>query len=257
MASGQGLRRVTGSLVPPTPTRLTAQRQAALSGQSAMGKSPQGASVPIASTLVPPTPSALHHPGYSQEKSAFLAPFEMFYDALNDSKQLKQWLGEQLQKSNSLMASLQKQKETLEETVNVAVERKVASMREEVYGLRLRVSELEEALRARGSAYSPPTSSKLKNVTTNGYPPQGVVPDTYTFPPVRPEHMHHHHQHSHHHPSQPPRGSSPPPPPSIPMITTIENETSRNGSASHSASVSPVPFDITRRLSVSATRLDP
>ena len=71
------------------------------------GRSPPTASVPISSALVPPTPASLHHPGYTGEKSAFLAPFEMFYDALSDSKHLKAWLGEQLQKSSTLIASLQ------------------------------------------------------------------------------------------------------------------------------------------------------
>ena len=81
-----------------------------------------------------------------KEKSAFLAPFEMFYDALNDSKQLKHWLGEQLNKATALNQNLTRQQETMEETVKEMVDKKTEAMREEVYGLRVRMEELERAL---------------------------------------------------------------------------------------------------------------
>lgn len=53
------------------------------------GRSPSTASVPIPQTLVPPTPSSLHHPGYSGERSAFLAPLEQFYDSLSSTPTLQ------------------------------------------------------------------------------------------------------------------------------------------------------------------------
>ncbi|KAJ3875726.1 hypothetical protein F5051DRAFT_461917 [Lentinula edodes] len=109
-------------------------------------RSPPNASVPISSTLVPSTPSALHNP-------AFLAPFESFYDALNDSKQLKTWLSEQLQRSKVLIQNLTQQQDKLHET-------KVAGMRTEI--------ELEDALRG------PASGNKGKQTVRNGY----------TFPPI-------------------------------------------------------------------------
>jgi hypothetical protein len=96
---------------------------------------------------VPPTPSSLHHPGYSGDKAGFLAPFETFYNALNDSKELKKWLGEQLTKSNSLMQSLAQQQEKMNDLVETLVEAKVAGVRSDMAGLQRRVEELEEALR--------------------------------------------------------------------------------------------------------------
>ncbi|PFH53931.1 hypothetical protein AMATHDRAFT_44972 [Amanita thiersii Skay4041] len=152
MNSGENVRRVASN-VPPTPTRLAMQRQppsaipAPTPSIGITGRSPPSAFVPIATTLVPPTPSSLHHPGYTGDKAAFLGPFEVFYDALNDSKQLKKWLGEQLQKSNSLMQSLAHQQDKLSEIVEGLVERKVGGMRSEMVGLQRRVEELEEALR--------------------------------------------------------------------------------------------------------------
>ncbi|KAF8630850.1 hypothetical protein AX17_005209 [Amanita inopinata Kibby_2008] len=150
--AAENVRRVASN-VPPTPTRLSMQRQnpptvhAPPPAIGLSGRSPPAASIPIASTLVPPTPSSLHHPGYTGDKAAFLAPFEVFYDALNDSKQLKKWLGEQLQKSNHLVQSLTQQQEKLTEVVEELVERKVAGIRSEMVSLQRRVGELEDALR--------------------------------------------------------------------------------------------------------------
>ncbi|KAF8635908.1 hypothetical protein AX15_000086 [Amanita polypyramis BW_CC] len=149
--SSDHVRRVTSN-VPPTPTRLSMQqRQQApiIQGPShgISGRSPSNATIPIATTLVPPTPSSLHHPGYTGDKAAFLAPFEMFYDALNDSKELKKWLSEQLQRSNSLIQSLAQQQEKIHDVVETLVERKVAGMQLEISGLQRRVEELEDALR--------------------------------------------------------------------------------------------------------------
>ena len=232
----QTVKRYSNGQVPPTPTRLGMPRHsvAGTSTSSTVGgRSPPTASIPISSTLVPPTPSSLHHPGYTGEKSAFLAPFEMFYDALADSKHLKSWLSEQLQKSSALIASLQRQQAQMEDTVNSLVEKRMSAMREEVYGLRVRIDELETALRlAKGHGYSPNLAPKQKG-KPNGY--QGaspVAPESYTFPPLdshvrRPEPIR--------------RGSSP---------------TSEGQSFPNSGAPSPVHFDPNRRLSVSAARLD-
>ena len=113
----------------------------------------------------------------------------MFYDALSDSKQLKNWLGEQLQKSNQLLAALQRQQEQTEEAVAALVDKRVGAMREEVYGLRVRVDELEGALRvARAQGYGSPSmaaAAVAKGKTkAKGYQGSPVVPDAYTFPPV-------------------------------------------------------------------------
>ncbi|KIL67852.1 hypothetical protein M378DRAFT_982328 [Amanita muscaria Koide BX008] len=150
--SADNVRRVASN-VPPTPTRLSIQQRPPSSTiqtpapAGISGRSPPAVSIPIATTLVPPTPSSLHHPGYTGDKAAFLAPFEMFYDALNDSKELKKWLSEQLQKSNSLMQTLAQQQEKMADSVETLIERKVVGMRSEMSSLQRRVEELEEALR--------------------------------------------------------------------------------------------------------------
>lgn len=231
MHTGQAPKRLAAGQVPPTPTRLTLARHSAthLGTAAGTGRSPSAASVPIATTLVPPTPASLHHPGYTGEKSAFLAPFEMFYDALSDAKELKKWLGEQLHKSNTLVATLQRQQEQMEETVSGIVDKKVAGLREEVYGLRVRVTELEQALHARssssGAAYSLSPgmgAAKLKG-KANGH-----VFDSYTFPPVDPT--------------------------STPNTRRQDDMSAPN---SQTSSPAQVPFDVGKRLSVSAMRLDP
>ncbi|KAF7299055.1 hypothetical protein MIND_00853800 [Mycena indigotica] len=152
---GTAERKVAG-IVPPTPTRLAMQRHHSSNAIPSIShpntnpttttRSPPAASVPISSTLVPPTPTSLQHATYTGDKAAFLAPFEVFYDALNDSKQLKTWLGDQLQKSNALIQNLTQQQEKLNDTVELLVERRIAPMRSEMTGLYRRVEELEEAL---------------------------------------------------------------------------------------------------------------
>jgi len=240
------MRRVPGH-VPPTPTRLSMQRSSSSNAvpalthpapSAASARSPPAASVPIASTLVPPTPMSLHHPGYIGDKSAFLAPFGVFYDALNDSKQLKNWLGEQLQRSNTLIQNLTQQQEKLNETVETMVERRLGSMRTEMAGLYRRVDELEDALRAatgrRQSVDSGSLKARGKQPLRNG---NLMASETYTFPP-RPQ-------------ADRPRGepSRRPPSPGWPQDRDTQSTLdSENGS--------PAPFDA-RRLSLSATRLDP
>ncbi|KAF8208843.1 hypothetical protein K438DRAFT_1961398 [Mycena galopus ATCC 62051] len=245
MGGGDTARRVPGH-VPPTPTRLSMQRNNSATTVPSLAhpapgpvgaRSPPAASVAIASTLVPPTPMSLHHPGYSGDKSAFLAPFEVFYDALNDSKQLKNWLGEQLQRSNTLIQNLTQQQEKLNETVESMVERKLAPMRAEITGLYRRVDELEDALRLatgrRQSVDSGSLKAKGKQPLRNG---NVLASETYTFPP-RPQ------------PDRPRGEPSRRPSPGWSQDrdtqSTLESE---NGS--------PAPFDA-RRLSLSATRLDP
>ncbi|EKM51988.1 uncharacterized protein PHACADRAFT_262436 [Phanerochaete carnosa HHB-10118-sp] len=237
---GQAAKRYSNGQVPPTPTRLGVPRHsvAGAGGTGISGRSPPTASIPISSNLVPPTPASLHHPGYTGEKSAFLAPFEMFYDALSDSKHLKAWLSEQLQKSSALIANLQRQQAHIEDTVNSIVEKKMSTMREEVYGLRVRVDELETVLRmSKVQGYSPNMATKHKG-KPNGYQVASptvapIAPESYTFPPVessirRPE-----------------------------PVRRVSSPGSEGQSFPNSQAASPVPFDANRRLSVSATRLDP
>ncbi|RDB17874.1 hypothetical protein Hypma_000869 [Hypsizygus marmoreus] len=195
MGGGDNVRR-TASNVPPTPTRLSMMQRSGSNSAAAppisgiAGRSPPAASVPIASTLIPPTPGLFNHPGYSGDKAAFLAPFEVFYDALNDSKQLKSWLGEQLQRSNAMMQTLTQQQEKLNEVVETLVEQKVAGMRSEMTGLHRRVEELEDALRAATSGHRHSTDivggvrHKGKPPMRNGVAAVSVAPDTYTFPAV-------------------------------------------------------------------------
>ena len=188
-------RRVATN-VPPTPTRLSMQLQQSqpisnATMQPVSNRSPP-ASVPIATTLVPPTPTSLHRPGYAGDKAAFLAPFDVFYDALNDSKQLKSWLGDQLQKSHSLMQSLAQQQERMHETVEAIVDRRVSGMKVEIAGLKRRVEELEEAMGHR-SAVGRYTHQPMQQTRRSSLEPatkkingtNSTSPETaYTFPPV-------------------------------------------------------------------------
>ena len=176
IGGGDNVRRITGN-VPPTPTRFSLQHNSSTASCTAPGplRSPTAPSVPIASTLVPPTPTSLHRLGYSGEKSAFLAPFEVFYDALNDSKQLKTWLGEQLQKSHSLMQSLSQQQDRINDTVDNLVEKRIASMKSEMAVLRRRVEELEDSLRTNNYG------NKSQNGLSCGAP---LAPESYSFPSI-------------------------------------------------------------------------
>lgn len=110
--------------------------------RSPIASVPISASVAAASSRVPPTPAFasrahLSASAYAQEKQAFLAPFETFFDALTDAAQLKTWLAEQLARA-----------QRLEDMVERAVEKRVGAMREDVGALRRRVEELEGVLRA-------------------------------------------------------------------------------------------------------------
>ncbi|KAJ6619507.1 hypothetical protein B0H10DRAFT_2163925 [Mycena sp. CBHHK59/15] len=120
MGGGDTMRRVPGH-VPPTPTRLSMQRgtiatTAPASNQPAPGvatRSPPAASVPIASTLVPPTPMSLHHPGMRAEMTGLYRKIDELEDALRlatgrrqsvDSGSLKA-KGKQPLRNGNLMAS--------------------------------------------------------------------------------------------------------------------------------------------------------
>jgi hypothetical protein len=194
MGTGDNVRRTVGGNVPPTPTRFSVQRIPASQGVSQpipgiSGRSPPTPSVAIASTLVPPTPSILTTSAYT-DKAAFMAPFETLYATLNDSTQLKVWLGEQLQRSKVLMQTLTQQQDKLHEVVDSLVEKKVAGMRTEISGLHRRVEELEDALRVATSSRRPSldgassSKSKGKQPVRNGIPSGASVAEGYTFPPI-------------------------------------------------------------------------
>ncbi|KAH8824917.1 hypothetical protein DL96DRAFT_1467645 [Flagelloscypha sp. PMI_526] len=224
--------------VPPTPTRFTVHASASNaphpppppppSGPSSV-RSPPHASVAISSLRPPPTPHSLTHATYTNEKSAFLAPFEMFYDALNDSKQLKSWLSDQLIKSQALTQSLQHQNDHIGELVENLVERKVGGMRREMAGLQRRVEELEGIIRTdtRNRSHSFSASS------SSGAPPSrygaggsGAGPnESYAFPPIVDR-----------------RSAPQQQQPSSPPYARLSTD-------------SPAPYE-TRRLSISAARLE-
>ncbi|KAG2009881.1 hypothetical protein CC2G_012757 [Coprinopsis cinerea AmutBmut pab1-1] len=245
---GESTRRLAGN-VPPTPTRFS-QRVAAsaippsITVSESTPRSPM-ASVPIASSLVPPTP-AFNQSEFSGDKAAFLAPFGYFYDALNDAKQLKTWLGEQLQRSNSLYQSLAQQRDKLDETIDAIVEKKLSGMYNEITGLRRRVAELEEALHesrsGRHSSGDHPPVYHSKSLQ-NGYPSSSglLAPDSYTFPPS---------DHSRFRSDQ-----------SSGQVPSPRGQESRGGSQQHQSE--QVEYEGTsgsydsRRPSVSASRLDP
>lgn len=237
--AGQTVPRITSSVVPPTPTRLGGPRTAIpnLGPTNPANRRSPNHQVPISSNLIPQTPSSLKF--NSLEKNAFLAPFEKFYDSIADSKQLKDWLSQQLQKSNMLVNALQKN-DKLEEMVEAMVEKRMSPMREEMYGLRRRVEELEHALRissTQGSGPLPPSrSGSTSYVKGKGRGPEPMVAETtesYTFPPQ--------------------------PAPSEVRLSIKPDLVTRKISLSNSPNSqtgSPVPFHEGRRLSVSSVRFE-
>ncbi|XP_006462695.1 hypothetical protein AGABI2DRAFT_193799 [Agaricus bisporus var. bisporus H97] len=245
MSATDNVRKVASN-VPPTPTRLARSRPAAAATPmiSSARRSPPASSVPIAATLVPPTPASLHHPGYSGDRNAFLAPFELFYDALNDSKQLKSWLGEQLQRSNALVQSLTSQQEKLNETIEAAVEKRVNGMRAEMVVLRRRVEDLEYALRDASPDRRPGFAGSVKGKQPIRNGASFGPPESSTFPPSHEPPRHRSDAGRRPSPSWPQewevRGVPPPPPHS--------GDSDRH--------ISP-PYDSRRLATVSASRLDP
>jgi uncharacterized protein YdcH (DUF465 family) len=229
--------------VPPTPTRLSQHmtNPPSIHVSESTPRSPM-ASVPIASSLVPPTP-AFHQTEHTNgDKAAFLAPFAAFYDSLNDAKQLKTWLSEQLQRSNSLFQSLSQQQEKLHDTVESMVERKLSGIHSEMSSLRRRVVELEDALRDanaghRGGIDGGPLyhTKSLQNgyASSSGH----LAPDSYQFPPPT--------DHSRLRSDLSSRVSSP-----------RGHERDGRGMQHESERDSSVPFD-SRRSTASAVRLEP
>lgn len=237
--AGQAAPRVTSSIVPPTPTRLGGPRTAIpnLGPTNPTNRRSPNHQVPISSNLISQTPLSLKF--NSSEKNAFLAPFEKFYDSLADSKQLKDWLGQQLQKSNTLVSALQKS-EKLEEVVEAMVEKRMAPMREEMYGLHRRVEELEHALKI-SSSQGPGSASVSQSSSTSygkgkgrGPEPMAVeAAESYTFPPQSA--------------------------PSEVRLSAKSDLVGRKLSPSdspNSQSGSPAPFHEGRRLSVSSVRFE-
>ncbi|KAH9038344.1 hypothetical protein EDB85DRAFT_2141870 [Lactarius pseudohatsudake] len=172
-----GGRRIPGH-VPPTPTRLTLRSNLAASSSTSSLAVPPPASVPIATMLVPQTPAVLNRADSGSQRSAFLAPFEAFYDALKDANELKTWLGEQLAKSQALQTGF-------EAAVDAAVERRVGGLREEVVRLQRRVEELEGTRCTEGAG---PALWRRKSVANGELAAFAASTDspqlreTYTFP---------------------------------------------------------------------------
>ena len=214
--------RTVASKVPPTPARLSRLRQGLCTSP------PPAPSIAIASTLVPTTPAVLHHQGYSGDKSAFLAPFELFYDALNDSKQLKAWLSQQLQQSQAFIQSCSQFQDKLNDTIEAAVDKRVSAMTAELVTLRHRVDELEDALLTR----RPSTDASLSLPKHKQLPlwngSASLEPYAYSSPSLR-------------------RRPSP---------TWIPDRDSRGNPGDSERHVSP-PYDSRRLATISATRLDP
>ncbi|KAL0960635.1 hypothetical protein HGRIS_005664 [Hohenbuehelia grisea] len=94
------------SLVPPTPTLALAafqQQQHLRLAQQQRAPATSTASTFAQAAAQPAQgsgPSASH--AVLADKAAFLAPFEVFFDALTDARTLKNWLAEQLQRSQGL-----------------------------------------------------------------------------------------------------------------------------------------------------------
>ena len=238
--AGQTVPRVTSSVVPPTPTTLGGPRTAVpnLGSTNLTNRRSPNHQVPISSNLIPQTPSSLKF--NSSEKNAFLAPFEKFYDSMADSKQLKDWLSQQLQKSNMLVNALQKS-DKLEEVVETMVEKRIAPMREEMYGLRRRVEELEHALRissTQGSGPAPPSqpgsTGYAKGKGRGSEQSVAETTESYTFPPQ--------------------------PAPSEVRLSAkpdlVNRKISPPSNSPSSQTGSPNPFHDGRRLSVSSVRFE-
>ncbi|KAI0301108.1 hypothetical protein B0F90DRAFT_1817135 [Multifurca ochricompacta] len=173
-------RRIPGN-VPPTPTRLTLRSSFAAPSSTSSLAPPPPASVPISTVLIPQTPVLLNRADSASQRNAFLAPFEAFYDALRDAKELKTWLAEQLAKAQALQTGF-------DAAVDAAVERRVGGLREEVARLQRRVEELESArgveetgsVRWRRSSIANGDLAMPAASTDNAQ-----LRESYTFPPVQ------------------------------------------------------------------------
>ncbi|KAK1221561.1 hypothetical protein PQX77_015680 [Marasmius sp. AFHP31] len=75
---------------------------------------------------------ALHNIRYKEEKSTFLSPFETFYDAFTDSKQLKTQLSDRLHWSDAPVNSHTQQHEKISEVVDPQIGKNFGSIWNEV-----------------------------------------------------------------------------------------------------------------------------
>ncbi|KAI9431678.1 hypothetical protein BJY52DRAFT_1102732, partial [Lactarius psammicola] len=172
-----GGRRILGNTL-PTPTRLTLHSNLAASSSTSSLTAPPPASVPISTMLVPQTPAVLNRADSTSQRSAFLAPFEAFYDALKDAKGLKAWLGEQLAKSQALQTGF-------EAAVDAAVERRVGGSRDEFARLQRRVDELEGARGTEGAGSALWRRKSVANGELAAFAASTDSPqlrETYSFP---------------------------------------------------------------------------
>lgn len=169
-----GGRRIPGN-VPPTPTRLALRSNLAAPSSTSTLAAPPPASVPISAMLVPQTPAVLNRADSTSQRGAFLAPFEAFYDALKDAKELKTWLREQLAKSQALQTGF-------EAAVDAAVERRVGGLREEVGRLQRRVEELDGTRCTEGAGPALWRRKSVANGELTAFTDSPQLRETYTFP---------------------------------------------------------------------------
>jgi len=125
--------------------------------------------------LVPQTPAVLNRADSTSQRGAFLAPFEAFYDALKDAKELKTWLREQLAKSQALQTGF-------EAAVDAAVERRVGGLREEVGRLQRRVEELDGTRCTEGAGPALWRRKSVANGELTAFTDSPQLRETYTFP---------------------------------------------------------------------------
>jgi hypothetical protein len=184
---------------------------------SASLPAPPPASVPISTILVPQTPAVFNRTDSASHRSAFLAPFEALYDALRDAKDSKTLLAEQFTKVQALQSGF-------ESAVEAAVERRVSGLREEIARLQRRVEELECS---RGTEPGP-AQWRRRSVANGDLTILGTecapMRETYTFPPVHPR--------------------------------AEEGATGDDSDLRETESPAPA-FDVRRRQSISAVRMDP
>ncbi|KAG8994222.1 hypothetical protein FRB90_000504 [Tulasnella sp. 427] len=209
-----------GRLVPASPTRpvpaspTVPRHHSQLFPPSTAQPPIRTPQVPISTTLrtphvsqftIPPRPGAsgtgvapsTNMGSMTADKQSFLNLFGQFYDSLNDAKHLKTWLEGQAQKSDQLIANLERSSKELE------VERKRLKedeSTEEILRLRARVGELEERLarleaEPRTLVASPDRGQRMDidgsaapSPVSARRPFDPPSSSTYQFPPPNPSH---------------------------------------------------------------------